>query len=101
MLRIIHLSAVAKLISKLINSFRFFVINRDRPDTKFRQGVQFRWLRDTVVIGVLPEAQRRKYRVATTSQPVTVAAIRSFVILSQSEKTILALAHRWRRRLRR
>jgi len=94
MFRIIYFRAIAKSIAILIGALRFFVVKRDRINAKLRQIVQFRRFRNSVVVRVLPQPQRRKDRVSAIDLPVAITAISWLVVFGEREKSI-AFDSRW------
>src|ERR1043166_9449949 len=87
-LRIVHLRPISKLIAVLVSPFRQLVIERDRINTKLRQGVQLRWLGDAVVIGILPKSQFGEDCIVRVDDGVSIAAIYGLIELVQCQKTI-------------
>lgn len=67
--------SIAKLITVLIDSSRFFEVEIDRLKTQVCQSVEFTSLGDTVMIRVLPKSQTGEDRVLLVNHAVSVTTI--------------------------
>lgn len=97
MLRVIHLRAITEAVTVLVGSPRFFIVETDCIDSKLRQGVKLTWLRDAIVVCILPQAEVRKDCIAAINQTIAVTAVSRFIELSKCEKPVPVYGRRlWR-----
>src|SRR5580765_7005049 len=88
MLGVVHFRAVAELVSPEIRELRFAKAEIKWVNAQLWQRKQFGWLRDPVVILVLPKTELREDRIANVDYTAAITAIFRFVEFCERQESV-------------